>query len=65
MTVIYLSHSFHGRKIASMEAEALHDEMNGWVRYNPNDPPTPLPNQVEEVPTNKLRVKRQRTTGSD
>ena len=35
MAVIYLSHPVHGAKVATMEAEAIYDEMNGWTRYDP------------------------------
>jgi len=52
---IYLQHSVHGRKIASMEAEAEHDEQNGWVRYNPDTPSEP------EEAANTLVVKRKYT----
>jgi hypothetical protein len=38
---IYLEHPIHGRKIASIEAEAEHDEKHGWLRYNPNTPSEP------------------------
>jgi len=52
---IYLQHPIHGRKIASMEAEAEHDEQNGWVRYNPDTPSEP------EEAANTLVVKRKYT----
>ena len=52
---IYLQHPFHGRKIASMEAEAEFDEKNGWVRYNPDTPSEP------EEAANTLAVKRKYT----
>jgi hypothetical protein len=35
--LIYLKHPLHGVKIATLEAEAIADEKNGWVRYNPKD----------------------------
>ena len=38
MAEIYLSHPRHGVKIASLEMEAQHDEMHGWVRFDPNEP---------------------------
>jgi hypothetical protein len=53
MAVIYLSHPVHGAKVATMEAEAIYDEMNGWTRY---DPETQLSDAA--VPTNELAVKR-------
>jgi hypothetical protein len=52
---IYLQHPIHGRKIASMEAEATFDEQNGWVRYNPDTPSEP------EEAANTLVVKRKYT----
>jgi hypothetical protein len=52
---IYLQHPVHGRKIASMEAEAEFDENNGWVRYNPDTPSEP------EEAANTLVVKRKYT----
>lgn len=38
MTVIYLHHPKHGVKVATMEMEAQHDEMNGWVRFDLDEP---------------------------
>ena len=35
MAMIYLLHPIHGRKVATMELEAVFDETNGWTRYNP------------------------------
>lgn len=44
MALIYLQHPTHGVKIANMEAEAIHDEEYGWVRYSPAAPaPAPAP----------------------
>lgn len=37
MATIYLTHPKHGVKIATMEMEAQYDEMNGWVRFDPDD----------------------------
>jgi hypothetical protein len=53
MAVIYLKHDTHGAK---MEAEAVADEANGWVRYNPETPTE----EVEAAPVNALEVKRRR-----
>ena len=39
-----------------MELEAIADEENGWLRYNPD---TPL--DSEAVPANELNVKRRRS----
>jgi hypothetical protein len=36
--MIYLRHPKHGVKIASMEMEAQYDEMNGWSRFDPDEP---------------------------
>jgi hypothetical protein len=55
MAVIYLSHSVHGRKVATMDLEAEADEENGWVRYNPD-----TPSDFEEA-ANTLVVKRKYT----
>lgn len=54
MPQIYLSHPKHGIKIASLEAEAEHDEQHGWVRYT--EPTPSLPN--EAAPVNVLEIKR-------
>ena len=34
---IYLRHPRHGEKIATLEMEAVYDEGNGWVRFDPNN----------------------------
>ena len=65
MPIIYLKHSVHGSKVATMEAEAEHDEQNGWTRYELDTQPTPVEQAVEEViaaPVNTLEVKRRRKT---
>lgn len=33
MSVIYMEHPVHGRKVAIAEEEATFDEKNGWIRY--------------------------------
>lgn len=54
---IYLSHPDHGRKVATMELEAVADENNGWTRYNPD-----TPSDVEvAAPINTLGIKRKYT----
>lgn len=53
MPVIYLSHPVHGAKVATMEAEAIYDESNGWMRYDPD-----TQSSDAAVPTNELAVKR-------
>ena len=55
MPVIYMTHAVHGAKVANMEAEAVADEKNGWVRYNPDTPSAP------EEAANTLAVKRKYT----
>ena len=40
---IYLRHPRHGSKVAIAEAEAVADEKNGWVRYDPGTVPPPAP----------------------
>jgi hypothetical protein len=37
MTTIYLMHPKHGVKVATMEAEAQYDELNGWHRFELED----------------------------
>lgn len=39
MAVIYLRHPVHGKKVACMEAEAVYDEKNGWVRFDVDEEP--------------------------
>ena len=55
MPVIYLTHPTHGAKVATMEAEAVADEQNGWTRYNLDTPSAP------EEAANTLVVKRKYT----
>ena len=38
MSVIYLRHPEHGTKVACSDQEAIYDESNGWVVYDPNTP---------------------------
>ena len=52
--VIYLKHPIHGRKVATMELEAIADEKNGWVKYTLD-----TPNELA-APVNVLEVKRRR-----
>lgn len=54
---IYLSHPIHGRKVATMELEAVYDEKNGWTRYTLDTPKV-----TEAAPVNALEVKRRRRT---
>jgi len=56
MAVIYMKHPVHGAKVATLEMEAVYDEKNGWVRYNPD-----TPSDDEDVAgENTLRLKRKR-----
>lgn len=57
MGVIYMSHSVHGAKVATMELEAVEDEKNGWVRYTLD---TPLIVEEAAPVANTLEVKRRR-----
>ena len=56
MAMIYLLHPVHGRKVATMELEAVYDETHGWTRYNPE-----APTSEPEVVVNALEVKRKYT----
>ena len=68
MPIIYLKHPDHGTKVATMDAEAEHDEANGWKRYELDTQLAPVVEEikaVEEViaaPVNTLEVKRRRKT---
>ena len=53
MAMIYLLHPIHGRKVATMELEAVFDETHGWTRYNPDE--------LEVAVVNELEVKRKYT----
>ena len=44
--VIYLRHPEHGNKVAIAEAEAAHDEKNGWERYDAGALLTPVVNEL-------------------
>ena len=57
MASIYLKHPIHGAKVATLEMEAVYDEQNGWVRYNPDTPPVP----DDAAPVNALETKRKYT----
>lgn len=64
---IYLKHPRHGTKVAIAEAEALCDEKNGWVRFDPHEAPPPAP--AAEIPPSPAAVEnisraRTRTTWS-
>lgn len=45
--MIYLRHPEHGTKVATLEDEAIFDESNGWLRYDPATGSTPAaPNEL-------------------
>ena len=45
--IIYLRHPEHGTKVATLEEEAIFDESNGWLRYDPATGLTPAaPNEL-------------------
>jgi hypothetical protein len=55
--MIYLKHTIHGHKIATLEAEAAADEKNGWERYVPaGKKVSPLETPVEYA--NNMDAKR-------
>ena len=62
MAVIYLSHPKHGVKVATMELEAQHDEMHGWMRFDPDEP---LPDDTEPVNVMPRRPRRPRQEASE
>lgn len=54
MAVIYLRHPVHGAKVACMEAEAVYDEKNGWVRFDVDAEPV----TVNEIKRSRGRPPR-------
>ena len=65
MPIIYLKHPDHGTKVATMEAEAEHDEAQGWKRYELATQPEIVEEAVEEViaaPVNTLEKRTRRKT---
>lgn len=68
MPIIYLKHPDHGTKVATMDAEAEHDEANGWKRYELDTQLAPVVEEikaVEEViaaPVNTLEKRTRRKT---
>jgi hypothetical protein len=57
MAVIYLIHPVHGAKVAISEHEAIYDEMNGWMQYDPTTPVQAADDDDEEG-INELAPKR-------
>ena len=69
MPIIYLKHSIHGTKVATMDAEAEYDEAQGWERYELDTQPAIVEKAVEEVieeliaaPVNTLEKRTRRKT---
>jgi hypothetical protein len=65
MPIIYLKHPIHGSKVATMEAEAEHDEAQGWERYELDTQPEVVEEVVEEIiaaPVNTLEKRTRRKT---
>ena len=65
MPIIYLKHPDHGTKVATMEAEAEHDEAQGWKRYELDTQPEVVEEAVEETiaaPVNTLEKRTRRKT---
>jgi hypothetical protein len=56
MAVIYLMHPVHGAKVAISDHEAIYDEMNGWMRYDPTTPAEAA--DGDETVVNELAPKR-------
>ena len=54
MAVIYLRHPVHGAKVACLEAEAVYDEKNGWVRFDVDEEPVTV-NEIKR-PRGRPRV---------
>ena len=61
MPVIYMKHEIHGAKVANMEAEAVADEKNGWVRYTHDTPSEPI---EEAAPKRARRSKTEQSVDS-
>jgi len=68
MAEIYLRHTLHGTKIATMDLEADADEQNGWERFDPNNPvadddddilpePAVTVNVLAEAPRRRTRTR--------
>jgi hypothetical protein len=68
MPIIYLKHPDHGTKVATMDAEAEHDEANGWKRYELDTQPAPVVEEIKAVekviaaPVNTLEKRTRRKT---
>lgn len=60
MAVIHMKHPVHGAKIATMEAEANYDEMNGWMRYDPATPASAAVEDADDAPVNEMAAPKRR-----
>ena len=58
--LIYLKHPRHGVKIASLDLEAEHDELHGWVRFDPDTPSAIQAAPAFQEVTNQLPRRRGR-----
>lgn len=63
--MIYLRHPDHGTKVATMEAEAIYDEENGWVRYTPGEPNDEPADEPVNVMRRRGRPARKQVTDDD
>lgn len=59
MAVIYMIHPAHGAKVAISEHEAIYDESNGWMRYDPTTPEAAA-DEDEDVIVNELAAPKRR-----
>ena len=62
MAVIYMKHELHGAKVAPMEAEAVADEKNGWVRYTHD---TPSEAVEEAAPKKEVKPRARKVAESE
>jgi hypothetical protein len=63
MSVIYMVHPVHGAKVAISEHEAEHDEMYGWMRYDPTTPAEEADEDADEAeaaPVNEMAEPKRR-----
>lgn len=62
MSVIYLRHSIHGVKVATMDLEADADVENGWERFDPEQVTPPVDNAIVRRRTRNLKVDNEEIT---
>lgn len=70
MCMIHLRHPNHGVKVAYLEAEAVADERNGWVRFNPTENKDAVreeeaPEAAEEVKPRRGRPRKEQSNAAD